>query len=382
VVFGILASVRAGFLGLILLAGCSPTTALVTLTLWNGAPSPTTLRISTYDRFGALTADEARQPRSLPATFLDELPDRDQLIKIAVDGDSNQVIGGTSFMAQAHRQSTAAIELAPPGSDTAHADQDGDGVPDTVDNCLSVSNHDQADSDGDGVGDACSSSGCTSALLVCDGFESGAIDTNLWTVYDSTMGSITIDSTRAMRGAHSAHIHVNPGTSTRSLWLQESRESMANHPTLFMRAFVYIPSAYAAPSAQALSLQILQVQQAVSPFKGLFIDRGTDLSIIFNDYVNPMSPLRSAAPPFPSDRWMCLEWQLQGGQTSGAADGSMRAWIDDMPTTLSVDNALILQPTPPLGAVQFGISVVPSAFPIDVWYDELAVDSNRITCAR
>lgn len=42
---------------------------------------------------------------------------------------------------------------------TAHApdapDDDGDGVPDTNDNCPAVANADQADADEDGVGDAC-----------------------------------------------------------------------------------------------------------------------------------------------------------------------------------------------------------------------------------
>jgi hypothetical protein len=37
------------------------------------------------------------------------------------------------------------------------ADRDGDGIPDTADNCLTAANSDQIDSDGDGEGDACES---------------------------------------------------------------------------------------------------------------------------------------------------------------------------------------------------------------------------------
>ncbi len=45
--------------------------------------------------------------------------------------------------------------------ETAAPDGDGDGVPDSADNCVTVANADQADADGDGVGDACDN--CVSA---------------------------------------------------------------------------------------------------------------------------------------------------------------------------------------------------------------------------
>lgn len=41
------------------------------------------------------------------------------------------------------------VEVKPP------ADTDGDGIPDSSDNCPTTANPDQADSDGDGIGDAC-----------------------------------------------------------------------------------------------------------------------------------------------------------------------------------------------------------------------------------
>ena len=45
--------------------------------------------------------------------------------------------------------------LAIRGAGDANADYDGDGVPDSSDNCTTASNADQSDSDFDGVGDAC-----------------------------------------------------------------------------------------------------------------------------------------------------------------------------------------------------------------------------------
>ncbi len=49
----------------------------------------------------------------------------------------------------------------PPGNN----DQDGDGVPDSQDNCPSVANSNQADCDGDGVGDVCDSFNGTETYL-------------------------------------------------------------------------------------------------------------------------------------------------------------------------------------------------------------------------
>ncbi len=47
------------------------------------------------------------------------------------------------------------VDGAGPGGSPVEPDGDGDGVPDSVDNCPTVSNADQADSDGNGIGDAC-----------------------------------------------------------------------------------------------------------------------------------------------------------------------------------------------------------------------------------
>jgi hypothetical protein len=131
--------------------GCDATSARVAIAL-DAGPMPATLRISVYDRFGPLLVDVARPSPTLPTAFTALLPATSQTVRFVVDGD--QVLGGAAVDARAHGTVDAAIALAPAASDAAHADRDGDGVPDAVDNCANVANHDQKSTSG-GEGDAC-----------------------------------------------------------------------------------------------------------------------------------------------------------------------------------------------------------------------------------
>jgi hypothetical protein len=64
---------------------------------------------------------------------------------------------------------SAAITITVSGSFTAPPlDSDGDGIPDSIDNCPTTFNPTQADSDGDGVGDACDNCPVTFSLNQAD----------------------------------------------------------------------------------------------------------------------------------------------------------------------------------------------------------------------
>lgn len=137
---------------LALVAACSSrsTTVVVELSLAPGAPPPSGLKVSVYDRFHALSLQHPLTPPRLPGQLLLELPDRSDQLRIAVDDAvPPTVAAGARVEVRAYEQTAAALQLGAP------LDEDGDGVPDEIDDCPAVPNPDQTDVDGDGVGDAC-----------------------------------------------------------------------------------------------------------------------------------------------------------------------------------------------------------------------------------
>jgi hypothetical protein len=114
-----------------------------------GGPAPSTLHLSAFDERRALTLDHQTHAPRIPGTIDLELPDRAAHVRVALRAEP-MGLAGVGVTILPHGEVRAALALFPPA-----ADGDGDGIPDSIDNCPQVANAEQADSDGNGVGDSC-----------------------------------------------------------------------------------------------------------------------------------------------------------------------------------------------------------------------------------
>lgn len=371
--------------------GCSaPTAVVVELTVRAGDPAPTTLTASVFDRTRALASARAVPHPHFPGTFaVTGLPDSEQILRFAFDG-MPRAVAGVSLTVQPHVTTHVAVELS-----AATLDSDADGVPDSVDDCVLVANPDQADGDGDGVGDACGTgdlgapdlassdqavaSACPIAgATLCEGWEHGL--PALWQpgLASGVASSIQVDSVHAFAGRNALHLHTDPvagGTHTQLALVQSATFPMS---TLYVRTYVYLPSA-----TEPLGSSLLQLYQSdAEPYGYAFLTLDSGGRVGFIDTISVPSQTLSSGTTLPSDRWFCLEWRFTEAPSDlGGASGLVDVWVDGaaVPELHATMNVAAWPPFHQFGLVDDN-NAGPRPSGSDVWYDELAIGPSRIGC--
>jgi hypothetical protein len=224
------------------------------------------------------------------------------------------------------------------------------------------------DAAADGV--AATTCGATSTRE-CDGFESGAFDP-MWTL-DTSRGTITIDSTRAYRGASSVHVRIDPITSSvtnpRAVLLGPGGLGTTITGIIYFRIWMYVASPVSANPYNQLINAANQSGQGIS--------MGTRGGLVTNnDYTD--GGYAESATTFPLDRWTCLQFQMPSN-----VSGTTRVFIDGTELT---DVALTKATTqPPPDHVYLGlewVGTLSSQPAVDAWMDEIVIDTQPTTCAQ
>lgn len=229
---------------------------------------------------------------------------------------------------------------------------------------------------GESTAECTGPSRCTgSPVALCDGFEDAALSP-LWYVYDGPGATAAIDSSRACRGSASAHVHLDAGdvgASPRILLEETQTEQPTPLADRWLRAFVYVPSS----SVTAAFDRMLVASQTAQPYQE--IDLGVTGSRLTVEDEFGTTPDTYSTDSLPTDRWVCVVLNIKQG-----SPGEVHVSIDGAPTSdlqLSVET----NPSPPVGSVRWGAAFYQLAAaqgPVDLWFDEIAIDGSPLACAR
>jgi hypothetical protein len=220
---------------------------------------------------------------------------------------------------------------------------------------------------------------CPGGYLLCDGFESGQIDTARWqaTANDATQ-SVTVDGTRAFRGSYSLHVHV--ASLSNGIYVQPHvRESSTfASPVVHMRAYFWI-SAYPGPDNETL-INVDEASGNASAGMG-FGQTGHLIGSVSNTPNGMDYSHASATNILPLQSWTCLELMIDNTLAAPNPLGVLSIWqdgglVNDLTGTADLT---------PLGVATFGISFTPPSAPpaspaVDLFIDEVAVSNSYIGC--
>jgi hypothetical protein len=207
---------------------------------------------------------------------------------------------------------------------------------------------------------------CNSALVFCDGFERGL---DAWTQDLQGGGGVAVDSVHAFRGNGALHASM-PAGGTGPFGVHAALERVQSWgKPVHMRFFVYLPS----PLHRG-NMGLLMLREA-SPAQGTLylytVGEPNNFVVVDSQLVRDSGtsgPLRAVA----LDTWVCFQVSIDG------TSATLRMGDEEPLATVSFEvstEKMLLN----LGAHLNGAPDDPS---YDVWFDEIAVDSDPIGCAR
>jgi hypothetical protein len=217
---------------------------------------------------------------------------------------------------------------------------------------------------GDSEGGAGGPSLCDASTFVfCDGFEDGLGATS----GANGGGVVTVDSTHVRRGAFALHSSM-PATTRGSNMGAGILHGQAWPAHVFVRFFAFFPSPC------VVGIDLLSYLDATSAGLVLYILPG-DPKLGVSNFGVPDAGSAISSTRLPLGEWVCLELEVD------SAAHRLNVWMNDnalgdLSQQADVGKLNLL-------GVGLGYGNASDAWPpYQAWFDEVAVDANRIGCAR
>jgi hypothetical protein len=241
---------------------------------------------------------------------------------------------------------------------------------------------------------------CAAAKVqFCEDFESGTLEAATW----KTGGKPVIDELQHARGKKALHISQD-GNGGQNI--KTTKPFPATNGRYWGRAFVYMNAMpHFSQDADSLSYshwtilaatgtmvagevriggQLQKRYQNANPlnFWGVGTDNRNEPEGS-GDWTNADDDPKGAAKPVAEKQWSCLEWMgdYMTDETKFFLDGVEHPSLATTPTTKHGGNADKPFLLPEFNAIWFGwAEYQPTTQKFELWYDEIAIDPQRIGC--
>lgn len=230
----------------------------------------------------------------------------------------------------------------------------------------------------------------TPGLLLCDDFESDALNPELWTFRPvrANSATATVDTTHPFRGSHSLRVNVgyiNAETyNSGMIWSKAKFPIATDH--YYVSAYVYLTAA-----APTRHFTIMRANSTDKPppavggewYYGLNVLPNSDKVRGGPNKIRYMAQyglgydglkLKIATFGAPLGRWACWQWELKGTE--------LRFSIDGQPVGGDAPALDWVAPTQAQFSFGFMTSHANSYDPTgyDVWFDDIAISTQPIGC--
>ena len=236
------------------------------------------------------------------------------------------------------------------------------------------------DASGGAGGTASASLSCYgSTALLCDDFESGDVDSSVWSIIEQSGGSVAVSGDVVREGQFAMRVTLPSADGARGFLRADDSLFPLPNNEMYGRVFVHVGPESPRTHSKMLMLRgdlpSESAQYRLDINGGDFNSRYTTPSIN-NDVQH--GGLRKFGYEVPDAQWLCVEWHYDG------ANHEMRYWfdgaaMDDMTVTTGEDPQWT---APTFDRFEIGWQTFQAASQssYDIYFDALAIDTTRIGC--